>query len=245
MKINYLCDMKRTIAAIVIIVVGILLYFVLAPSSEQETTVPSQEPPSEAKLMSKSEIATLVKQQSRLYSAEQTAHKTIILSTAEKDSISTLLGTLKWTRPWSKSHIEIPINVTYKAYIDFSKITEDDIHINADSSITITLPNPVIEMTSCEINHNKEVYDSQIFASQKSQDFINHHVTDAANDVWHEIGRISQDKILNSAKANANNIIANALLGSGYKKVNIEYRHGLNINGLTIDTGKILGNIKY
>lgn len=236
--------MKRTIAAIVIIVVGILLYFVFAPSSETQQTS-AQPIEKEDKLMSKAEIVTLVNRQSRLYSAEQRAHKRIILSTTERDSISTLLGTLRWTRPWSKTHIEIPLNVTYKAYVDMGRISDADITVNADSSLTITLPNPVIEMTSCEIDHGNEVYDSQIFASQKSQQFINRHITGAVNNVWHEIDRQSKERLLRSAKDNANRIIAVALIDSGYRKVNIRYRDGMDINSLLIDAGKALGNIRY
>lgn len=237
--------MKNRIAAVVIIVVGVLLYFLLAPSSSAPKTAPSNEAAAEDRMMAKGEIVNLVRQQSRLYSAEQTAHKKIVLSTTEKDSITTLMGTLKWTRPWSKSHIEIPLTVTFKAYLDMEKIGDDDITVGLDSSVTIVLPDPVIEMTSCEIDHSSEIYDSQIFASAKSQEFINRHVTVAVGNVWGEIGRISRDKIVANARDNANKTIAAALLGAGFKKVNLRYRSGMDAGRLTVDADKALGNIKY
>lgn len=242
-------NIKGTVAAVAIIVVGILLYFVLSPSSSSPSSSSQPTEPveqtKEEKLMSKAEIVTLVSQQSRLYSAEQDAHKTIVLSTTERDSISTILGTLRWTRPWSKSHIEIPINVTYKAYIDLGKIKEDDIKVNADSSVTITLPNPVIEMTSCEIDHDHEVFDKQIFASSKSQEFINRHVAGAVKSVWREVAAQRRQQILDEAKDNANKTIADVLIHSGYKKVNIKYADGLDINSLIIDIDEAVGHIKY
>lgn len=76
--------MKNRIAAVVIIVVGVLLYFLLAPSSSTPKTAPSNEAAAEDRMMAKGEIVNLVRQQSRLYSAEQTAHKKIVLSTTEK-----------------------------------------------------------------------------------------------------------------------------------------------------------------
>lgn len=125
------------------------------------------------------------------------------------------------------------------------KIGDDDITVGLDSSVTIVLPDPVIEMTSCEIDHSSEVYDSQIFASAKSQEFINRHVTVAVGNVWGEIGRISRDKIVANARDNANKTIAAALLGAGFKKVNLRYRSGMDAGRLTVDADKALGNIKY
>lgn len=237
---------KGTIAAVGIIVVGILLYFVFSPSSSKpKETQEQQQQPKEEKLMSKAEIVTLVSQQSKLYSAEQDAHKTVILSTTERDSINTILGTLKWTRPWSKTHMEIPIDVTYKAYVDLSKIKENDVSVNADTTITITLPSPVIEMTSCEIDHNHEVYDEQIFASSKSQEFVNRHVASAVSDVWREVSQSRKQEILDDAKSSANKAIAEILIQSGYKKVNIKYADNLDINRLRIDVDDAVNQIKY
>lgn len=239
---------KGTLAAVIIIIVGILSYFIFAPSSKSSSTAEQldvKEQTSEERLMSKAEIVTLVSQQSKLFSAEQDAHKTVILSTTERDSISTLLGTLRWTRPWSKSHIEIPINVTYKAYIDLGKIKEDNIKVNADSSVTITLPNPTIEMTSCEIDHDHEVFDKQIFASSKSQEFVNRHVVAAVKGIWSEVETQRKQQILDEAKENANKTIANALLHSGYKTVNIKYADNLDVNNLGVYMDEVVGLIKY
>lgn len=210
---------KYTYITVSVIVVLATIAVLLLGKGKEEKTV---EPPSP------SDIAVLVQQESKLYSAEQTAHKTISFST--KEAVSVFGHDI--TVPWSGTTARIPITVTYKACIDLSRIKADDISVAADSTITVTLPEPEIEMTSCEIEHGKEVYYKQLFSRTKSQEFINGKVEQAERSVWSDISMTSKNQLLDEARQSANKTIAAVLLQAGYKKVNVTYSPSMDINKL-------------
>lgn len=184
------------------------------------------------KRLSSADVMEAIRHESKLYSSEQTAHKKVVIST--KDVMS-VLG-YKFTKPWSHSNYVIPIDVTYKACIDLGWISQEDIKVNdRDSSVTITLPDPVIELTSCEVIHKDEIVDQQVFASTQSQDFFNKAVSDAEQGIWAEISMQRKQELLTDAKRNAEGILADALLKSGFRRVNITYSSSLNPDRLTIE----------
>lgn len=213
-------DKRNTYIAIAVIaILAIIGAVLLSTKTKEEVQKPMPTP---------SDIAVLVRQESKLYSSAQTAHKTIAFST--KEAVSVLGHDI--TVPWSETTVRIPLTVTYKASIDLSRISDKDVRIDADSTITITLPEPEIEMTSCEIDHSREVYDKQLFARSKSQEFINGKVEEAEKNVWRDVSMVSKDELLDNARRNASRTIAAVLLQSGYKKVNVTYSPSMDINSL-------------
>ena len=216
--INQLSVMKGRNAIIICVVAAVVfvagLLCGLTGTRKDKTsgaTVPEQV---QQRRLTASDAIEVIRQESKLYSAEQTAHKNIVIST--KDMIS-VLG-YKFTKPWSQSTYVIPIDVTYKACIDLGRIADEDIKVNAsDSSVTITLPDPVIELTSCEVRHKDEIINQQIFASNQSQEFFNKAVSDGERGIWTEVSLQRKQDLLTDAKRNAESILADALLRSGFR----------------------------
>lgn len=223
-----------------VIIVAVIIGVVVVKCSTKEERKDDEQAVVQKRL-STADAISVVRQESKLYSAEQTAHKDVVITTKD---VSSVLG-YEFTRPWSKSTYKIPIDVTYKASIDLSQVSDRNINVNpADSSVTVVLPDPVIEMTSCEIRHDQEEIHQQIFASTQSQEFFNSAIKNAEQGVWSEASLQRKDELLNSAKRNAEGVIADALLRMGFKKVNITYSSGLDVNKLTIDLGKTVDNLK-
>lgn len=223
----------------VVVIVAVIVAVIVKCSTKKEERKTDEQAVVQKRL-STADAISVVRQDTKLYSAEQTAHKDIVISTKE---VSSILG-YEFTRPWSKSTYKIPIDVTYKASIDLSKITDRNISINdKDSSITIVLPDPTIEMTSCEVRHEDEEIHQQIFANTQSQEFFNDAIRGAEQGIWAEVSMQRKDELLTSAKRSAEGVMADALLRMGFKKVNITYSSSMNVNGLPIDLGNTIENL--
>lgn len=88
---------------------------------------------------------------SRLYTAEYKVHKIVTY-----DDVKRLKGSLfgkhfDWELPLAQRKIAIPMDAKLKAYIDFSQISEKNIR-REGRKITITLPDPHVELTSTKID---------------------------------------------------------------------------------------------
>lgn len=103
------------------------------------------------------DTATLVMQISRtarLYTAEYKVHK-IVTHEDVKHLKTTLLGQEYDTKlSLGERKVAIPIDVTLKAYIDFSDFHESQIERSADGrTLHVVLPDPKVIVTSSKIDH--------------------------------------------------------------------------------------------
>lgn len=94
---------------------------------------------------------------SRLYTAEYQVRKIVTHSDTTRLNVSlpiigSKLGSIKV--PASDRKVAIPINATLKAFIDFSKVTEEDVIRRDDGKIEIRLPQPEVMLTSSSIDHD-------------------------------------------------------------------------------------------
>lgn len=161
-----------------------------------------------------------IQRESKVYSAEVTARKVIEFST--KDIVSVFGHDIGI--PLSTTNARIPVVITYKAYVDLGQINENSIIDKGDSTVTITLPDPVVEITSCEIDHANSQLRRQLLAKPKSQEFINSKVKEAEREASTQLGLAQKDKLARTARESANTIIARIMLDTGYKKVNVTYK---------------------
>lgn len=98
-----------------------------------------------------------IQQCSRLYTAEYQVRKIVTHSDTTRLNVSlpilgSKVGSIKV--PASDRKIAIPINATLKAYIDFSKVTEQNIRRRDDGKIEIRLPQPEVMLTASSIDHD-------------------------------------------------------------------------------------------
>ncbi|MCR4994529.1 MAG: DUF4230 domain-containing protein [Bacteroidales bacterium] len=96
-----------------------------------------------------------VRQTSRLYTAEYQVHK-IVTHADVKRLKTTVLGydVIDTDLPLGDRKIAIPIDVTLKAYIDFSHFSEKQVERSSDGRhIHIVLPDPKVVVTSSKVDH--------------------------------------------------------------------------------------------
>lgn len=169
-------------------------------------------------------VVKLVRNHSRLYTAEAVSHKTITYDSNNKMTVK-LGGTSKqFNLPFGKMEVKIPVNVTYKAYIDMEKITSGDINIVNDSTIHITLPDPVIMETAVAIDHEKESIHRQLFSKRLTDAQYQELVAQAKQEAWNELSEQEQKDIIETAKISATDILLPQLRALGFKNVAIDYR---------------------
>ena len=99
-------------------------------------------------------LVTQVQSVSRLYTAEYHIHKIIT-----HDDQLRLQGTIMQQEfeidlPMGERRIAIPMDAVVKSYVDMGAITNKNIKRKGDK-ITVTLPDPRIELTSTKINHDE------------------------------------------------------------------------------------------
>ena len=154
---------------------------------------------------------------SKLYTAEYNIHKIV----THDDKVE-LKGTLFNQKinipvPMSSRKIAIPIDAKLKAYIDFSRFTENNIVRNGDK-VEIILPDPKVELTSSRVNHDE---------IKKHVSLVRSNFTDTEMASYEKQGReaiiksIPQMGIIDMAKASATHALVPMLTRLGYKESEI------------------------
>ena len=176
-------------------------------------------------------LITQVRQCSRLYTAEYKIHKIVThddvlrlqgqLAGQDHDMELPILGDRK---------IAIPMDVTLKAYIDFDGFSEQNIE-RQDNKITITLPDPKVQLTSSRIDHAN----IKKYVALLRSDF-----TDAELSSYEQQGReaiintIPEMGIIESARQNAARLLIPMLKQMGFSEsdITITFRQDLNTQNI-------------
>lgn len=98
------------------------------------------------------QVVHLVSRQSRLYTTEFKVHKIVTFNDAP--TIEGQMFGMRFRSParLGERKVAIPIDLTLKAYIDFSDFSTKNVEHTADG-ITITLPDPRITATASKIDN--------------------------------------------------------------------------------------------
>lgn len=176
-------------------------------------------------------LITQVRQCSRLYTAEYKIHKIVThddvlrlqgqLAGQDHDMELPILGDRK---------IAIPMDVTLKAYIDFDGFSEQNIE-RQDNKITITLPDPKVQLTSSRIDHAN----IKKYVALLRSDF-----TDAELSSYEQQGReaiintIPEMGIIESARQNTARLLIPMLKQMGFSEpdITITFRQDLNTQNI-------------
>ncbi|MBR1934109.1 MAG: DUF4230 domain-containing protein [Prevotella sp.] len=89
---------------------------------------------------------------SRLYTTEYKVRKIVTYDDVVRLKGSAFGQNYNFGLPLGDRKVAIPMEATLKAYIDMGQLSENDIVRTADGRITITLPNPHVELTSSKID---------------------------------------------------------------------------------------------
>ena len=154
---------------------------------------------------------------SRLYATECRIHKII----THEDKLR-LKGTLlkqdyDIALPMGERKVAIPLDVTVKAYVDFSGFTKNNVVKNGDR-IEIVLPDPVLEITGTRIDH-KNIKEYVPLTRKR--------FTDAELSAYERAGRdsviaaVARLDLLSRSRESAANVIVPIVTSMGYSQENV------------------------
>lgn len=153
----------------------------------------------------------------RLYTAEYDIHKIVTKDDVLKVRGQVLNHKFNMNVPLGDRKILIPIDVTLKAYIDFSDFSENNIRRDGDR-IHLILPDPRVVVTSSKIDH----YQVKQFVSLTRSQFSSEEISDYARQGVEAVVQTVPDiGILQTAEKSAANLLIPMLVKLGYKEENV------------------------
>ena len=196
----------------------VVLGLVLAACSMRETT--SVEEPLPEEVEDSVDLVLQVRQTARLYTAEYKVHK--IVTHADVKHLKTkVLGhdLIDAEIPLGDRKIAIPIDVTLKAYIDFSGFTEAQIERSADGQyIHVILPDPKVVVTSSKVDHASVRQFSDLLRSDYSDAEMTNFTSQGVRSVLNTVPQLG---ILETARKSAAATLIPMISSLGYETEDI------------------------
>lgn len=158
-----------------------------------------------------------VSRTSRLYTSEYRIHKIVT-----HDDVVRLQGSLfnrsfNWRMPLGDRKTALPLDVTLKAYIDFTDFDERNIERRGDR-ICITLPDPRVAVTSSKIDHRQVKQYIDLTRTRYTDAELADFARQGVESILHTLPDIG---ILEAARLNAAHLLVPLVRDMGYKEENI------------------------
>lgn len=158
-----------------------------------------------------------LKECSRLYTAEYEIHKLVLKDDPLRVKGSVMNRSFDMKVPMGERKIMIPLDVTLKAYIDFSTFGAENVVRDGDR-IIVYLPDPRVTVTSSRIDH-EEV---RQFISLTRRRYSSAELADYARQGEEEILKsVPELGILETARENAAHVVVPLLTKLGFEERNI------------------------
>ena len=192
-------------------------YFVIVLCLSLLSACRGEETQAEAVRVDTLSLVMQVKEGARLYTAEYEVHKLVL-----KDDPLRVKGNLFQRAfdvkvPIGERKVMIPLDVTLKAYIDFTGFDEKNV-LRSGDRIVVTLPDPRVVVTSSRINHDEV----KQFVSLTRSDYTSAELADFTRQGEDEIlASVPQLGILEMARENAAHVLVPMLTRLGYDERNI------------------------
>lgn len=192
-------------------------YFVIVLCLSLLSACRGEETKAEAVRVDTLSLVMQVKECARLYTVEYEVHKLVL-----KDDPLRVKGNLFQRAfdvkvPIGERKVMIPLDVTLKAYIDFTGFDEKNV-LRSGDRIVVTLPDPRVVVTSSRINHDEV----KQFVSLTRSDYTSAELADFTRQGEDEIlASVPQLGILEMARENAAHVLVPMLTRLGYDERNI------------------------
>ena len=158
-----------------------------------------------------------VKECARLYTAEYEVHKLVLKDDPLRVKGNLFQRTFDVKVPIGERKVMIPLDVTLKAYIDFTGFGEKNV-LRSGDRIVVTLPDPRVVVTSSRINHDEV----KQFVSLTRSNYTSAELADFTRQGEDEIlASVPQLGILEMARENAAHVLVPMLTRLGYDERNI------------------------
>lgn len=163
------------------------------------------------------ELIMQVKECARLYTAEYEVHKLVLKDDPLRVKGNFLQKSFDITVPLGERKVMIPIDVTLKAYIDFSGFSEKNV-VRSGDRIAVVLPDPRVVVTASRIDHDEV----KQFVSLMRSDYTSAELADFTRQGEDEIlATVPKLGILDMARRNAAHVLVPLLAKLGYDDRNI------------------------
>lgn len=218
--------LKRTVTIVMLVAIAVAVIWGVRTCNSYQAQQKAEEMQRERR---DSTIRAVINRHSRLYTAEAKSRKTITYTSDNtfKVKIAGMEKNIKL--PLGRTEATIPVIVTYKAYIDLQRVTAADFHVSGDTTIVITLPDPVIVETAVAIDHDQEKMKKQWLAKSLTYEQYQSLVRKAKDEAWEELSINDQTNIIETAKVSATDILLPQLRQLGFKNIRIDYREDFDI----------------
>ncbi len=165
------------------------------------------------------DLVMAIAKTSRLYTAEYRVHK-IVTHSDVKFLRTTLLGHTMDTRlSLGDRKIAIPIEVSLKAYIDFSEFNEAQLERSPDGQqIRIILPDPKVIVTSSKIDHERTQQYTDILRSDFSDEEMTEFTSQGVRSIIKTVPKLG---IIETARKNAAHTLIPLIASLGYDEKDI------------------------
>jgi len=175
-------------------------------------------------------VTRTIQKCSRLSTAEFHVKKLILHKDDTKVKGSMFGSKFSVKMPGSERKIAIPVSATLKAYVDFENFSDDNVK-KENGKLEITLPDPVVEITSTRINHEDIKRSVSLFRSNFSDEEFTNYTKQGREAI---IASIPELGILEMAKDNAAQTLIPLLKKMGYDEgdIVVTFRSDLNASKL-------------
>ena len=173
-------------------------------------------------------VARTLRTANRLYVAEYVVHKIITADDVKRLNGRVFNKPFSLQLPVGARKIAIPVDAVVKGYIDFSAVEPSDIKIFTDPKrIMVTLPQPLVALTSSKIDH-KEI--------KEYTELFRFSFTDAEMSELERQGRqaiieaIPAMGIEETARRNARDLLVPVLMQAGFEpeQIHISFKQPIN-----------------
>lgn len=166
-----------------------------------------------------------VTQCARLYTTEYVIHKIVTHTDAPTIEGNVLGIPVKMKTRVGNRKVAIPIDVTLKAYIDFTNFSEKNIE-RTDSTITLTLPDPKIIATASKVDHRRTRQFIDGMRSRYTDEEMSNFAQQGADSI---ISHAASFGIIEQAELSAATNLYPLLLRMGFKEQNVTIRFRKNL----------------
>ena len=192
-------------------------YFVIVLCLSLLSACRGEETKAEAVRVDTLSLVMQVKECARLYTAEYEVHKLGLKDDPLRGKGNLFQRAFDVKVPIGERKVMIPLDVTLKAYIDFTGFGEKNV-LRSGDRIVVTLPDPRVVVTSSRINHDEV----KQFVSLTRSDYTSAELADFTRQGEDEIlASVPQLGILEMARENAAHVLVPMLTRLGYDERNI------------------------
>lgn len=154
---------------------------------------------------------------SRLYASEYQLRKIVTYADTMSLKGEFMRHDFKIDLPIGKRKIAIPVTANVKAYVDFSKFSENNVRRNG-KKVEIILPDPVVTMTATRIDHEGVRQKVSLFRRNFSDEEITHIQQQGRQDIINNLSRLG---IVENARQSAARQLIPIIEQMGYKQDDI------------------------